>query len=83
MDQDTEYTFRNSATDLLNDKGRAIIDAKLKELKCKQCGLPLFRVTYMEGDNIYCKTKEGWHKTGYDIDIWSIPPQITEAMEGE
>lgn len=75
----TEYTFRNTAGDLLNEKGRMIIDKALDELKCKRCGSSLSRVTYQEGDEIHCETKEGWHETGYDIDIWSVPPKIIET----
>ena len=78
MNQDTEFTFRNSATDLLNKKGKEVIKAILKQLKCKQCGSDLGIMTYMEGDYVICKSKGDRCETGYDIDIRSNPPSMLE-----
>lgn len=77
---DTEFTFENSFTTLLNKKGREIIDKQLEDLKCQQCGKSIFRVTYMEGDNIHCKKRGGWHDTGYEIDVNSNPPRIIDNI---
>ncbi len=73
MRGDTEYTFRNSATDLLTKKGKEIIEAELKKLKCKQCGSDLGIITYMEGDYVICKSGGERHETGYDIKAWNHP----------
>lgn len=76
----SEYTFENSFCILLNEKGRKLIDPQLKKLKCKRCGTPLCRVTYMEGDVVFCEkaTLERWHSTGYEIDVNSIPPRVVK-----
>jgi len=65
-----ENIYRNSFCDLLSIKGRKLVDEQLEKLRCKKCNTPLERITYMEGEVIYCQSKD-WHDTGYTIDEWN------------
>lgn len=73
-----EYTFQNSFCTLLNEEGRKLIDPQLEKLKCQRCGASLCRLTFLEGDMVYCRppSLENWHETGFEIDVVSNPPQV-------
>ena len=71
-----EYLFKNSATMLLNEKGRKIISDELKKRTCKICGGALSIITYIEGDLVICENE---HTTcGYEIIKTGTKPFLSE-----
>ena len=77
----SKYYHESSATVILNEEGREIIDQELEKIRpiCDICKTELIRISMMEGDCVVCPVDMYKHPTSWTI-VYNIrtnnPPYL-------